>query len=116
MPESLPPNDAPWLLCMGTRPEIIKMAPVYRALRTAGDRVCVMHTGQHDAMAWPLYRFFAMRPECEVVLTRGDTLSALTAATAAFLARIPVGHVEAGLRSHAMYDPFPEEKTRELIA
>jgi UDP-N-acetylglucosamine 2-epimerase (non-hydrolysing) len=147
MPDGLPPNNAPWLLCMGTRPEIIKMAPVYRALRTAGDPVCVMHTGQDDARAWPLYRFFAMRPECEVVLTRsrndlthlagellarigevldyirprgvlvqGDTLSALTAATAAFLARIPVGHVEAGLRSHAMYDPFPEEKTRELIA
>jgi len=54
---------------MGTRPEIIKMAPVYRALRATGERVCVLHTGQHDDMAWPLYRFFAMRPEYEVVLS-----------------------------------------------
>jgi UDP-N-acetylglucosamine 2-epimerase len=36
-------------------------------------------------------------------------------ALAAFYHQIPVGHVEAGLRSHVMYDPFPEEKNRELI-
>jgi len=52
----------------------------------------------------------------DVVLVHGDTLSALAAAMTAFYHRIPVGHVEAGLRSHIDDDPFPEEMTRELIA
>ncbi|HTT10234.1 MAG TPA: UDP-N-acetylglucosamine 2-epimerase (non-hydrolyzing) [Burkholderiaceae bacterium] len=68
MPDALPPGDAPTLLCTGTPSEIVALAPVYRALRAAGERVCVLHTGQDEATAWPLYRFFAMRPECEVVL------------------------------------------------
>jgi UDP-N-acetylglucosamine 2-epimerase len=49
------------------------------------------------------------------VLVHGDTTSALMATLAAFYQRVPVGHVEAGLRSHNDYDPFPEEKNRELI-
>jgi UDP-N-acetylglucosamine 2-epimerase len=61
-------SNAPWLLCTGTRPEIIKMAPVYRALRARGERALVVHTATADGAAWPLYRFFGMRPECELVL------------------------------------------------
>lgn len=52
----------------------------------------------------------------DAVLVQGDTSSAFAAALAAFYRRIPVGHVEAGLRSHDFYNPFPEEKHRELIA
>lgn len=134
------------LLCMGTRPEIIKMAPVYHALRASNLRPLVLHTGQHREMADPMYDFFGMRPDLSLnldrqrqslahlsaimldklggileasapsaVLVHGDTSSALMAAMAAFYQQVPVGHVEAGLRSRCMYDPFPEEKNRELI-
>ncbi len=50
----------------------------------------------------------------EYVLVQGDTLSTFTIAWAAFLERIPFGHVEAGLRSHDLGEPFPEEACRSL--
>lgn len=131
---------------MGTRPEIIKMGPVYHALKQEGLDPMVLHTGQHDQMAWPLYDFFGIQPEAQIDLTRerpslghlggrlmdgidallhehdaravlvhGDTTSALMGALAAFYARIPIGHVEAGLRSGDSMDPFPEEMNRTLI-
>lgn len=132
---------------MGTRPEIIKMGPVYHALKEEGLDPMVLHTGQHDQMAWPLYDFFGMEPEARIdlerdrpslghlggrlmdgidallhrndaraVLVHGDTTSALMGALAAFYARIPIGHVEAGLRSGDSMDPFPEEMNRTLIS
>jgi UDP-N-acetylglucosamine 2-epimerase (non-hydrolysing) len=136
------------LLCMGTRPEIIKMAPVHHALVHAGLKSVVFHTGQHQEVAEPLYRLFGITPGArvtslerkggslaelgaalleeshhamqaqkpDVVLVHGDTSSALYAALAAFYLQIPIGHVEAGLRTHAPYDPFPEEMNRTLIA
>ena len=134
------------LLCMGTRPEIIKMAPVYYALKQNGLEPLLLHTGQHEDMADPMYRFFKILPDFSLplqrtndalhhlsamlleklgaafeavkpgaVLVHGDTASAAMAALAAFYQHIPVGHVEAGLRSHNPYNPFPEEKNRELI-
>ena len=134
------------VLCMGTRPEIIKMAPVHRALRAARVPTLVLHTGQHDQMAWPLYEFFDMRPDHVLaldrkstslshltaalveqshrvlaearpaaVLVQGDTTSAMVGALASFYLRIPVGHVEAGLRTFDTGDPFPEEANRQLI-
>jgi UDP-N-acetylglucosamine 2-epimerase (non-hydrolysing) len=51
----------------------------------------------------------------DVVLVHGDTTTALAGALAAFYQRIPVGHVEAGLRTEHVYDPFPEEMNRRLI-
>lgn len=134
------------LLSMGTRPEIIKMAPVWRALRQRGLNAQVLHTGQHDAMAWPLYDFFGMAPDHVLnlhrggntlahlgaalltesqqalerirpcaVLVHGDTSSAAAVALASFYNQVPVGHVEAGLRSGSLYDPFPEELNRQSI-
>lgn len=50
----------------------------------------------------------------EYVLVHGDTLSTFAAAWASFLIRVPVGHVEAGLRSHDLSEPFPEEANRRL--
>jgi UDP-N-acetylglucosamine 2-epimerase (non-hydrolysing) len=135
------------LLCMGTRPEIIKMAPVYHALAARNLRPMVLHTGQHEELAHPVYAFFGITPTLSLNLTRerqslshlsalvvdkvglalelsrpnavlvhGDTSSALMAALAAFYEQISVGHVEAGLRSHNQYDPFPEEQNRVLVA
>jgi UDP-N-acetylglucosamine 2-epimerase (non-hydrolysing) len=51
----------------------------------------------------------------DVVLVQGDTTTAMCAALAAFYQRVPVGHVEAGLRTHDIYNPFPEEVNRHLV-
>ena len=50
----------------------------------------------------------------DVVLVHGDTTTSTAAALAAFYQRIPVGHVEAGLRTHDIYSPWPEEMNRQL--
>lgn len=52
----------------------------------------------------------------DLVLVHGDTATALAAALAAFYAKIPVGHVEAGLRTYDLSSPFPEEADRCLIS
>lgn len=52
----------------------------------------------------------------DAVLVHGDTTTALAAAMAAFYTGIPVGHVEAGLRTHDIHSPFPEEFNRQVIS
>lgn len=51
----------------------------------------------------------------DVVCVHGDTLTTLTAGLAAYFHRIPVAHVEAGLRTHNIYSPWPEEGNRKLV-
>ncbi len=58
---------------------------------------------------------FADHPP-HLVLVQGDTTTAFASALAAFYERIPVGHVEAGLRTDDLFDPFPEEANRRLIS
>ncbi|MEB3167738.1 MAG: UDP-N-acetylglucosamine 2-epimerase (non-hydrolyzing) [Synechococcaceae cyanobacterium] len=58
--------------------------------------------------------FSAHRPA--LVLVQGDTTTAFASALAAFYEQIPVGHVEAGLRTDNLFDPFPEEANRRLIS
>ena len=146
-PSPTPRAEAPLLISVGTRPEIIKMAPVHAELRRRGMPVAWVHTGQHREMAETLYRFFGISPEHEVALQRhngslahlnaqlleglsalyerlrpcavlvhGDTTSTLASAQAAFYNDVPVGHVEAGLRTFNSREHFPEEKNRELTA
>lgn len=50
----------------------------------------------------------------DVVLVHGDTTTSTAGALAAFYAQIPVGHVEAGLRTHNIYSPWPEEMNRQV--
>jgi len=50
----------------------------------------------------------------DIVLVHGDTATTFAASLASFYARIPVGHVEAGLRTHDLYSPWPEEANRQL--
>lgn len=50
----------------------------------------------------------------DVVLVHGDTTTSMAAALAAFYQQIPVGHIEAGLRTHNIYSPWPEEMNRQL--
>ncbi len=54
------------------------------------------------------------RERPDIVLVHGDTVTTAAAALAAFFCKIPVGHVEAGLRTQDRYDPFPEEMDRRL--
>jgi UDP-N-acetylglucosamine 2-epimerase (non-hydrolysing) len=58
--------------------------------------------------------FANQRPD--LVLVQGDTTTAFASALAAFYEQIPVGHVEAGLRTDNLLDPFPEEANRRLIS
>jgi UDP-N-acetylglucosamine 2-epimerase (non-hydrolysing) len=133
------------LLISGTRPEIIKLAPLYHALRSASwTRVRWLHTGQHGEMAHQILSCFDITPDIslprsgtslsdfstgcrrqlDVVLAReqwsavvvqGDTESAFQGALAGFYNRIPVAHVEAGLRTYNLEAPFPEEGLRQMI-
>ena len=52
----------------------------------------------------------------DIVLVHGDTTTSSAAALAAFYQQIPVGHVEAGLRTYDIYSPFPEEMNRKIIS
>ena len=62
-----------------------------------------------------LYRLFSQkRPD--IVLVYGDTLTSFSGALAAFYQKIPVGHVEAGLRTYNKYSPYPEEINRCMIS
>jgi UDP-N-acetylglucosamine 2-epimerase (non-hydrolysing) len=79
----------------------------------------VMHHNQ-DLNSLATRILAGLRPvlmaECpDLVLVQGDTLSAFAAALAAFFERIPVGHIEAGLRTYDLASPFPEEAMRQLI-
>lgn len=132
---------------VGTRPEAIKMAPVYRALReTPGLEPVLISSGQHrelldsalgplglepdhelsvmahgqtpnDVAARVLERLPPLLEEIEPValLVQGDTTTVLAAALAAYHLRLPVGHVEAGLRTYDHENPFPEEGNRQLV-
>lgn len=69
------------------------------------DVTCRVLSGLRDV-------FKECRPD--VVLVHGDTTTSTAGALAAFYAQIPVGHVEAGLRTHNLYSPWPEEMNRQV--
>jgi len=132
------------LIVFGTRPEAIKMAPVVKILATQLDvSVCVtaQHREMLDQVLdlfeiVPDHDLDIMKPgqdlydvtsnvllgmksifqqeKPDVVLVHGDTTTTMATSLAAFYQQIPVGHVEAGLRTHDIYSPFPEELNRQV--
>ena len=80
----------------------------------------IMKQGQdlYDVTARVLTGMRDVFKECkpDVVLVHGDTTTSTTAALAAFYQQIPVGHVEAGLRTNNIYSPWPEEMNRQITS
>lgn len=78
----------------------------------------IMKQGQdlYDITTWVLtgMRDVLKKVKPNVVLVHGDTTTSTAAALAAFYQQIPVGHVEAGLRTHNIYSPWPEEMNRQI--
>ena len=134
------------LAVFGTRPEAIKMAPVIRALEGNFDiKLCVtaQHRQMLDQVLelfeiTPDYDLNIMQPgqdlfdissnvllgikkvlqieKPDLVLVHGDTTTTMMTAMAAFYLQIPVSHVEAGLRTHNINTPFPEELNRQITS
>lgn len=135
------------LMIVGTRPEAIKMAPVFLAIKKNHPKVeiKIVSTGQHDEMLTQAFSVFGLSPDLnlrlmrenqslvtlsariletvyevllqekpDVVLVHGDTTTCLYSALACSYAKIPVGHVEAGLRTYNFNAPWPEEMNRRL--
>ncbi|MBQ1784378.1 MAG: UDP-N-acetylglucosamine 2-epimerase (non-hydrolyzing) [Gammaproteobacteria bacterium] len=137
------------MLVFGTRPEAIKMAPLYHELRrhpeTFDTMVCV--TAQHREMLDQVLKALDVRQDIDldlmkpgqdlfditaavlvamrgvlrdyrpdVLLVHGDTTTSLASAMAGFYAGVQVGHVEAGLRTHDVQAPFPEEFNRQVTS
>jgi UDP-N-acetylglucosamine 2-epimerase (non-hydrolysing) len=134
------------LVAFGTRPEIIKLAPVCRALRRTGVDLDVFWSGQHIELAAGLLELFQISvtyngsdianetglagkfglmthqiekllkaKDYDWIVVQGDTATASAAATAGFMNRVPVAHVEAGLRTSDLNSPWPEEFNRRVI-
>ena len=84
------------------------------------DDLNIMKTGQdlYDITARVLLgmRDVLKEAQPDVVLVHGDTTTSTAAALAAFYQRIPVGHVEAGLRTYQIYSPWPEEMNRQITS
>lgn len=132
------------LFILGTRPEVIKLSPLINESSKVFD-VKVLITGQHSSLLDPIYSllpfidFKINMPSSrslesfiitalpyiqnvikevspDLVIIQGDTASGYTGALAAFLSGVKIGHVEAGLRTYDIQNPFPEEFFRQSIA
>lgn len=138
---------SPIVLIVGTRPEGIKMLPLYFAFKRLQIPIVLCSTDQHSDLLQEVYDLFHVVPDYQLdimkpnqdlfyiteitlqklkiffnkvnpslVLVQGDTTSSMTAALAAFYLNIPIGHVEAGLRTDDIKSPYPEEMNRRFIS
>lgn len=137
------------LVVFGTRPEVIKLAPVILELKKYPDKynVIVCNTEQQKELSNQTLSYFGLKADLnldcmranqsllevqtrilsalndvfkenkvDATIVQGDTMSVLCGALASFYNKIPVYHVEAGLRSYDIYEPFPEEVMRQMTS
>lgn len=137
------------LVVFGTRPEVIKLAPVILELRKYPDKynVIVCNTEQQKELSNQTLAYFDLKADInlnvmrenqsligvqtrilqeldkvytehkvDATIVQGDTMTVLCGALASFYNKIPVFHVEAGLRSYDIYEPFPEEVMRQMTS
>ncbi len=134
-------------IVLGTRPEAIKLIPVYLELHKSDDfEPILISTGQHESMLKQIFEFFEVKPDIELkvmqpnqtlssltsvlfekieiifqkntfkyVMVQGDTTTAFVAALSSHYYQYKLIHVEAGLRTHDKWAPFPEEANRKMI-
>lgn len=137
------------LFVFGTRPEVIKLAPVILELRKYPDkyRVIICNTEQQKELSNQTLAYFGLQADInldcmrenqtlvevqsriltsldkvfidnkiDATIVQGDTMTVLCGALTSFYRKIPVFHVEAGLRSYDIYEPFPEEVMRQMTS
>ena len=137
------------IFIFGTRPEIIKLAPVILEMKKYPEdyNVIICNTEQQKELSNQTLTYFGLKADinldcmrenqslssvqariltsldkvfCEnkidAAIVQGDTMTVLCGALTAFYHKIPVFHVEAGLRSYDIYEPFPEEVMRQMTS
>lgn len=136
-----------YLICFGTRPELIKLIPLIMKFNIYKINYKTLFTGQHEDLIKIFYKYIG-RPDYifdnimqqgqtlnelsskilsksnklfsenifSNVIVQGDTTTSYSLALSAFHFKIPVIHLEAGLRTNNKYSPFPEEINRRLIS
>lgn len=139
-------ESKPVIFIVGTRPDALKLIPVYKALKQSRVPTLLCATNQHQELLDQVFTLFDCKPDIQLhvmrerqnldyltavvlqkttavftatsprlVVVQGDTTSSYAAALAAFYLKIPVAHVEAGLRTGDIQSPFPEELSRSCI-
>ena len=137
------------IFIFGTRPEIIKLAPVMLEMKKypADYNLIICNTEQQKELSNQTLAYFGLKADinldcmrenqslssiqariltsldkvfCEnkidAAIVQGDTMTVLCGALTSFYHKIPVFHVEAGLRSYDIYEPFPEEVMRQMTS
>lgn len=136
-----------YLICFGTRPELIKLIPLINKFKEKNIKFKTLFSGQHETLITEFYKYVD-KPDYVFtnimehgqtlnqlsskillqsnqlfidntfshVIVQGDTTTAYSLALSAFHFKIPVLHLEAGLRTNDKYSPFPEEINRRLIS
>lgn len=137
------------IFIFGTRPEIIKLAPVILEMKKFPQdyNVLICNTEQQKELSNQTLEYFGLKADIsldcmrenqslasvqtrilnsldkiyndyqiDATIVQGDTMTVLCGALASFYHKIPVFHVEAGLRSYDKYEPFPEEVIRQMVS
>ncbi len=137
------------LFVFGTRPEVIKLAPVILELKKYPDayNVIICNTEQQKELSNQTLSYFGLKADInldcmrenqslasvqsriltsldkifnenkiDATIVQGDTITVLTGSLISFYHKIPVFHVEAGLRSYDIFEPFPEEIMRQMTS
>ena len=137
------------IFIFGTRPEIIKLAPVILEIKKYPQdyNVLICNTEQQKELSNQTLAYFGLKADInldcmrenqslagvqtkiltsldevfnthdiDATIVQGDTMTVLCGALASFYRKIPVYHVEAGLRSYDIYEPFPEEVMRQMTS